>query len=513
MSTTADTTTTITDAVPDPGPAAAPPAITGPGTLLGERPAMRIGDRWVTTEQTRDVENPATGEVVAAVPEATQEHVDEVLAAAAAAQKQWARLTLGERAEVIGAVIKEVDRHAEELARIVVAEQGKTITEARGEIGGVKAFFDHAFAQRYRQVGELVAPAGRQEHLMVREEPVGVVVAIIPWNFPAAIFARKVGPALMAGNAIVLKPSEVTPLAPLALAKVCELAGVPAGLVNVVTGVGRTVGKALIEHPVTGMVTVTGSTRAGREILATAAEKIIPVSLELGGKAPFVVFEDADLDLAARRAVEARLWNCGQVCTCNERTYVHRSVHDAFVERVVALMREVRVGDPLDEQSQMGPKVSGDEWDKVKQFVDHAVEQGAQVVLGGGRPEGEQFERGHWFAPTVLTGVRNDMDVVQNEVFGPVLPIVPFDSYDEDVEYANSTVYGLTAYVFTRDVRTAMRVTDDLEFGEVYINKIGPEQVQGFHTGWKLSGLGGDDGQHGFERYLRRKTVYLGYGD
>ncbi|HYJ76438.1 MAG TPA: aldehyde dehydrogenase family protein [Kineosporiaceae bacterium] len=513
MSTTTDTTTSITDAVPDPGPAPAPGTILGPGTLLGERPAMRIGDRWVTTDETRDVENPATGEIVTAVPEATQEHVDQVLAAAAAAQKSWARLTLGERAEVIGAVIREVDRHAEELARIVVAEQGKTITEARGEMGGVKAFLDFAFAQRYRQVGEVVAAANRQEQLLVREEPYGVVVAIIPWNFPAAIFARKVGPALMAGNAIVLKPSEVTPLAPLALARVCELAGVPAGLVNVVTGVGRTVGKALVEHPATGMVTVTGSTRAGREILAQAADKVIPVSLELGGKAPFVVFQDADVELAARRAVEARLWNCGQVCTCNERTYVHRSVHDAFVERVTELMREVRVGDPLDEASQMGPKVSGAEWEKVKGYVDRAVEQGAQVVLGGGRPEGEQYARGHWFAPTVLTGVRNDMEIVQNEVFGPVLPVVPFDGYDEVVEYANSTVYGLTAYVFTRDVATAMRVTDDLEFGEVYVNTIGPEQVQGFHTGWKLSGLGGDDGQHGFERYLRRKTVYLGYGE
>jgi lactaldehyde dehydrogenase/glycolaldehyde dehydrogenase len=260
------------------------------------------------------------------------------------------------------------------------------------------------------------------------------------------------------------------------------------------------------------MVTVTGSTRAGREILAQTAEKVIPVSLELGGKAPFVVFEDADLELAARKAVEARMWNCGQVCTCNERTYVHRSVHDAFVARVVELAREVVVGDPLDDASRMGPKVSGDEWTKVKGFVDRAVEQGATLALGGGRPEGERFEQGHWFSPTVLTGVTNDMEIAQAEVFGPVLPVIPFDSYDEVVGYANSTEYGLTAYVFTTDIRTAMKVTDDLEFGEVYINKVGPEQVQGFHTGWKLSGLGGDDGQHGLERYLRRKTVYLGYG-
>jgi len=489
-----------------------PRSIFGASTLLGERPAMRIGARWVTTTDTRPVENPSTGELLAQVPEAGPEHVEEAMRAAQEAQREWGRRTLGERAEVIGAVIAQVERDAEELARIVVAEQGKTITEARGEIGGVKAFFDHAFAQRYRQVGEMVAPSNRDEQLLIREEPYGVVVAIIPWNFPAAIFARKVGPALMAGNAIVLKPSELTPLSPLALARVCERAGVPAGLVNVVTGEGRVVGKALVEHPTTAMVTVTGSTRAGREILAQTAEKVIPVSLELGGKAPFVVFEDADIELAARKAVEARMWNCGQVCTCNERTYVHRNVHDAFVSRVVELAREVVVGDPLDDASGMGPKVSGDEWTKVKGFVDRAVEQGATLALGGGRPEGERFEQGHWFSPTVLTGVTNDMEIAQAEVFGPVLPVIPFDSYDEVVGYANSTEYGLTAYVFTTDIRTAMKVTDDLEFGEVYINKVGPEQVQGFHTGWKLSGLGGDDGQHGLERYLRRKTVYLGYG-
>jgi lactaldehyde dehydrogenase / glycolaldehyde dehydrogenase len=513
VSTTADTSTGTTDVHPDGGPLGPPSALLGHDTLLGEQPRMRIGGAWVSGEETRPVENPATGETIAHVPEAEQRHVGEALAAAATAQRAWARAAVGERAEVIGAIIREVDRHAEELARIVVAEQGKTIAEARGEIGGVKAFFDFAFAQRYRQVGELVAPANRDEQLLVREEPYGVVVAIIPWNFPAAIFGRKVGPALLAGNAIVLKPSEITPLAPLALARVCELAGVPDGLVNVVTGAGRVVGKALVEHPTTAMVTVTGSTRAGREILAQTADRIIPVSLELGGKAPFLVFEDADVELAARRAVEARMWNCGQVCTCNERTYVHRSVHDAFVARVVELASQVKVGDPLDEASQMGPKVSGPEWDKVKGFVDRAVEQGAQVALGGGRPAGSSFERGHWFAPTVLTGVRNDMEITRHEVFGPVLPVIPFDTYDEVLDYANSTPYGLTAYVFTRDVRTAMRATDDLVFGEVYVNKVGPEQVQGFHTGWKQSGLGGDDGQHGLERYLRRKTVYLAYGE
>ncbi len=480
-------------------------------SLLGSTPAMLVGGRWVSTDETRPVDNPATGEVLTEVPEAGPEHLEETLAVAYKAQKDWGRRTYAERADVLAAVIDAVEEHAEELAQIVVAEQGKTITEARGEIGGVKAFFDFALTQKYRNVGEVVASSAANRQLMVREEPIGIVAAIIPWNFPAAIFARKVAPALMAGNAIVLKPSELTPLSALAMAKVCEKAGVPAGLVSVLTGGGRSIGKALVEHPLVGMVTVTGSTRAGREILAQAAHKVIPVSLELGGKAPVIVFDDADLDLAVQEAFESRFWNCGQVCTCNERTYVQRGVHDEFVRRLLEKVNGLVVGDPLDEGSQIGPKVSQAEWDKVKAFVDGAVGAGARLETGGGRPEDLKDDKGFWFAPTVLTGVSNEMDIVQQEVFGPVLPIIPFDTYDEVVEYANSTDYGLTAYAYTEDFRTALSLTEDLEFGEVYINQTGPEQVQGFHTGWKMSGLGGDDGQHGFERYTRKKTVYLDY--
>ena len=487
-------------------------SIFGPGTLLGPEPAMLIGGRRVTTAETRSVENPATGEQLAAVPEATADHVGEALAAAAAAQRAWARTSHPRRAEVLAAVMAELDTHAEELARIVVAEQGKPITEARGEIGGARLFLDVALGNKYRDVGELVAPNTAGEQIAIREEPYGVVAAIIPWNFPAAIFARKVGPALMAGNAVVVKPSELTPLSALAMARVCQLAGVPDGLVNVVCGEGRVVGRQLVEHPLTSMVTLTGSTRAGREILTQAAGKVMAVSLELGGKAPVIIFPDADLDLAVGKAFEARFWNCGQVCTCNERTYVHASLHDEFVARFAELARGIRIGDPAADDTELGPKVSAAEWDKVKGLVDGAVAAGAKVVLGGDRPEGGRFTRGHWFAPTVLTGVANDMEVVQREVFGPVLPVLPFDGYDEVIDWANSTDYGLTSYVFTEDLRTAMRATDDLEFGEVYVNAVGPEQFQAFHSGWKLSGLGGDDGRHGYDRYVRRKTVYLRYG-
>jgi lactaldehyde dehydrogenase/glycolaldehyde dehydrogenase len=417
-----------------------------------------------------------------------------------------------QRGAVLRAVAARIREQAEELARLIVAEQGKTITEARGEAEATAGFFDYFAGFERGQVGTMWASDEPGEQLWIKQVPYGVVVGIIPWNFPAALFARKVAPALMAGNAIVVKPHEDTPLSALALGRICAEAGVPDGVVNVVTGAGTVVGDALVRHPLTKLVTVTGSVRAGRQILAAAAENITVVSLELGGKAPLIVMEDADLDRAVANAVEARFWNCGQVCTCNERTYVQRGIHDAFVERFVAQARELKVGDPLREDSQMGPKVSAPELAKVQELVDGAVAAGAEVVLGGGRPEGAEFERGYWFAPTVLTGLGNDAEIVQKEVFGPVLPVLAFDDYEEGIRLANDSPYGLSSYLFTSDLDRAMRAVDDIEAGEVYINKIGPEQLQGFHTGYGLSGMGGDDGHYGYERYSRRKTVYLRHG-
>ena len=472
---------------------------------------MYIDGSWVEADETRPVINPADESVIAEVPEAGADTAGRALEAAQRAQRHWGRETGPERGAILRKIAEAIRARREELAQLVVAEQGKTITEARGEADAAAGFFDYYATFERAQVGSMFAPDARNEHLLVRSVPYGVVAGIIPWNYPAALFARKVAPAIMAGNTIVLKPHEDTPLSALALARIIEEAGVPPGVVNVVTGAGRTVGDALVRHPITRMVSMTGSVRGGREILAAAAENITPVSLELGGKAPFIVLEDADIGAAVENAVNARFWNCGQVCTCNERTYVQRGVYDEFVERFVEAASGVRMGDPTREDVQMGPKVNEPELVKVEAMVDQAVEQGASVVLGGGRPEGREFEKGYWFEPTVLTGTTNDMDIVQSEVFGPVLPIQPFDEFGEVVDLANDSPYGLSAYVFTSDFYQAMRAIDDIDFGEIYVNKIGPEQIQGFHTGYRLSGMGGDDGPYGYERYLRRKTVYLGY--
>jgi lactaldehyde dehydrogenase/glycolaldehyde dehydrogenase len=481
-------------------------------SVLGREPAMYSGGSWVTADETRLVINPADESVIATAPEADEGHAEEALEAARRAQREWSRRSGPERGAVLRAIAEGIRAHQEDLARLVVAEQGKTITEARGEVGDATAgFFDYYATFERAQVGSMFAPDESNEQLFVRSVPYGVVVGIIPWNYPAALFARKVAPAIMAGNTIVLKPHEDTPLAALALARIVEEAGAPPGVVNVVTGAGKVVGDALVRHPITQMVSLTGSVRGGREILTAAAENITPVSLELGGKAPFIVLEDADLGAAVENAVDARFWNCGQVCTCNERTYVQRGVYDEFVERFVEAASSLRMGDPTREDVQMGPKVNEPELTKVEALVQDAIEQGANLRLGGRRPEGKEFEKGYWFEPTVLTETTNEMDIVQREVFGPVLPIQPFDYFDEVVNLANDSRYGLTAYVFTSDLHKAMRAIDDIDFGEIYVNKIGPEQLQGFHTGYRLSGMGGDDGPYGYERYLRRKTVYLHY--
>ncbi|HWG85847.1 MAG TPA: aldehyde dehydrogenase [Deinococcales bacterium] len=476
---------------------------------------MRVGGEWRPSSdgRTREVLNPATGEAFATVPEATAEDAHAALVAARAAQPAWEDLPGVQRAAFLRRIAALVRQDAERLARLIVREQGKPLHEARGEVGGTAEFFDYHATFGRAKVGEIVASDNQNEDIWIRNVPYGVVVGIIPWNFPSALFARKVAPALMAGNAIVIKPHEDTPLSSIALARIVEEAGVPPGVVNVITGAGTVVGDALVRDELTQLVTVTGSVRAGRQILQAAAENITVVSLELGGKAPLIVMDDADLDLAARNAVTARFMNCGQVCTCNERMYVHRKVYDQFLDRYLALVKQLRLGNPMNAGVEIGPKVNQAELEKIERMVARAQEQGAQVVLGGKRPSGEAFRRGFWYEPTVLTNVRNDMDIMQQEIFGPISPVMAFDSFEEAIALANDTKYGLTTYLFTADLKRAMRAVRAIRSGEVYINKTGPEQLQGFHGGYGLSGMGGDDGEHGLAHYSRKKTVYVAYGD
>jgi lactaldehyde dehydrogenase / glycolaldehyde dehydrogenase len=477
---------------------------------------MRVGEDWVdgSKRERTPVFYPATGAKIAEVPVATDEDARAALEAAGRAHPEWARRSWPERATFLHRIAKLVRKNREHLASVVSLEEGKPLREAHAEIEGWTAGFFDYFASFGRACsGELLPSQHQDEDIAIRQIPFGVCVGITPWNFPSAMVARKVAPALMAGNAIVVKPSSLTPLSALALAQIFHEAGLPAGLVSVITGPGGRLGDALVRNPLTQLVTLTGSVGAGKKVYETGAAHIASVSLELGGKAPFIVMDDVEVDSAARYALTARFENNGQVCTAAERTYVQRRVYDQFLETYVRLARQLKLGDPFDDTTDLGPKVSKDELEKVEGMVNTAREQGAEVVLGGKRARVPGFEGGYWYEPTILTNVRNDMEIMQQEVFGPVSPIMAFDDFEEAIKLANDSQYGLSAYLFSNNAKIVHRGIRKIDFGELYINKIGPEQVNGFHTGYRLSGLGGDDGKHGLEKYLRRRTVYTSWRD
>ncbi len=309
----------------------------------------------------------------------------------------------------------------------------------------------------------------------------------------------------------MLKPSEITPLCSLALASLSKAAGMPAGVINVVCGDGPNVGDAMVKHPGTSLVTMTGSTRAGKQIFKNAAEKVIPVSLELGGKAPFIIMADADIEKAAQDALDARMSNCGQVCICNERTYVQREVYEPFMAALKKAAEKIVVGDPMQQGTTIGPKVSQAEKRHVEELLEITRKEGGTVFWQGKAPSDEQFKHGYWVAPAIICDLPDSATILKEEIFGPVLPVAIFDTVDEVIAKANDSEYGLSSYLYTRDLSSAMKISDSLECGEVYINRFGPEELNGFHAGWKLSGIGGDDGEYGYLLYVKSKTIYLNY--
>nr|WP_245218912.1 aldehyde dehydrogenase family protein [Rubellimicrobium aerolatum] len=455
-----------------------------------------------------EVEDPATGRVVATAPRGTRSHAEEALEAARRAQPAWARVPAVERGRAVLALADAVRAEAESLARIVVLEQGKPLGQARGEIGATETFLRYAAEWARRIEGEILPSDSPEEEVWIRRLPHGVVAGLTAWNYPSALATRKLGPALVAGNAFVLKAHEFTPLSGLALAALAERVGLPPGVFNVVTGDGRNVGRALVEGA--DMTTMTGSTRAGREIYATGAAGIKNLRLELGGKAPFIVMEDADIGRAVEAAVAARFSNCGQICTCNERMYLHEAIADEFLERFVAAARALSIG-PGMEDPDLGPKVSGGEVEKVEAMTAASIEAGAEVLLRGGPLTEGRYAHGHFMAPTVLEVRSDDLPVMRDEVFGPVVAARRIGSFEEGLSLANDTGYGLSAYVWSRNLRRVFQAAEGLHFGEIYCNRTNGELVQGFHTGWGLSGLGGEDGKWGFDGYLRKKTMYVNW--
>ncbi|MCY3834823.1 MAG: aldehyde dehydrogenase [Anaerolineaceae bacterium] len=456
------------------------------------------------------VENPANENPIATVPAGQAADAEAALAAAAAAQPSWAATPPIERAAYLHDLADAILRETEHLARTLTEEQGKPLHEARGEVGAAANFIRYAAEAARRLQGDIFPSDSPREQLWIQRVPYGVVAAMIAWNFPLALIGRKCGPALVTGNTLVLLSHCDTPLTVLEFGKLVQEVGLPPGVINLVTGRGREIGEALVRSPRTDMVTLTGSVRAGREVYAAAAENITTIRLELGGKAPFIILEDADIEQAAEAAVTTRFANCGQVCTCNERMYVHADIYEDFMDEFVGRVEQLRVGDPFTDVH-LGPKVNRPEVEKLERLVDGALAGGAKVITGGRRLREGAFERGHWYEPTVLTHTQPDMAIMREEIFGPIVPVVRVRDFEEALALANDSEYGLSAYLYTRDMRRLMRAVDELHFGEIYVNRGIGELVQGFHHGYRRSGLGGEDGIYGIEGYLQKKTLYVNY--
>ncbi|MBB4122995.1 NAD-dependent succinate-semialdehyde dehydrogenase [Martelella radicis] len=469
-----------------------------------------VAGAWTETAtggKTFDVTNPATGEVIATLPDCDREDVDKAIDAAHAAQKSWAKRTGKERAAVLRKLYDLMVANADDLATILTVEMGKPWAEARGEILYGAAYVEWFGEEAKRAYGDIIPGHQADKRIMVIRQPVGVVGAITPWNFPNAMLARKMAPALAAGCSIISKPAQLTPLSALALAYLAEQAGLPAGLFSVVTATSSSmVGKAFSEDDRVRKITFTGSTEVGRILMRQGADQIKKLGLELGGNAPFMVFDDADLDAAVEGAIASKYRNAGQTCVCANRLYVQSGVYDAFAEKLAKRVEGLKVGDGMAEGMDIGPMIDENAVEKVQDHIQDAVSKGAEITLGGGRHE----KGGLFFQPTVLTGVTPEMKCAREETFGPVAPLFRFEIEEDVIRMANDTEFGLASYFFSSDVAKIFRVAEALEYGIVGVNTgLISTEVAPF-GGVKQSGLGREGSKYGLDDYTELKYICLG---
>ncbi|MFQ2704045.1 NAD-dependent succinate-semialdehyde dehydrogenase [Aeromonas caviae] len=468
-----------------------------------------VDGRWCESLGGRrfEVLNPATGQVITQVPDMDGEDTRLAIVAAHAAQPAWAALTAKERSSKLYAWFERIMANQEELARIMTCEQGKPLAEAKGEVAYGASFIQWFAEEGKRAYGRTIPGFSADRRLATIKQPVGVVAAITPWNFPIAMITRKAGPALAAGCTIVIKPAAETPLCALALAVLAEQAGIPAGVINIVTShQASAVGNELCSNPVVRKLSFTGSTRIGKLLMRQCADTMKRLSLELGGNAPFIVFDDADLDAAVAGALASKYRNAGQTCVCANRILVQASVYDAFAEKLAAAVKAFKVGDGMGEGVQIGPLINPAAASKVAELVQQSVAAGARVLVGGdAHPAGPLF-----YHPTILTGVTRGNPILDEEIFGPVAPLVRFETEAEAIALANDTPYGLAAYFYGRDIARVWRVAEGLEYGMVGINEgIISTELAPF-GGIKESGLGREGAAEGLEEYL--ETKYLCFG-
>lgn len=459
------------------------------------------------SNETMDVINPATGEKIDTITFATKDEFNQAIEKSKQAQLEWEKIPQPTRAEHVKLLIPLFEQNKDELAQLYVKEQGKTLAEAQGEIDKSIQFIDYMTSLSMSNKGEVLQNSVENETIQLTKKPIGVTAGIVPWNAPILVLLRKVIPAIVTGCSVVIKPSEETTLLTLRLAQLFKASTIPAGLVQIVPGTGETVGTQLAQHKDIQLISLTGSMRAGKAVFENAASTVKKVNLELGGNAPVIVTPNANIDKAVDYIVTARIKNAGQVCTCPERIFVHEDIHDTFVDKVTEKMKSLTVGDPLDDKTDFGAIINKTQLNSIDDKVQAAVQNGAELVLGGhilDRP-------GYFYAPTVLDHVKQTDAVFKEEIFGPVLAITTYQNFEQVIDDANDTNAGLSSYIFSNDLSEVMTATERLKFGEVYANCEAEEVVNGYHAGWRESGLGGADGIHGFEEYYNTTVSYIRY--
>ena len=469
-----------------------------------------IGGDWCEAKsgQTFDVTNPATLETVATLPDGGKADMQRAIDAADKAQRAWGNTTASERSKIMMAAAARMHEQAEDLARVMTLEEGKPLAEARGEVIYAASFLEWFAEEGKRVYGDTIPASSPDKRILVLKRPVGVTAAITPWNFPAAMITRKLGPALAAGCTMVIKPSELTPLSALEMARIFDEVGLPKGVLSVVVGMDAAdISSAIMESSRVRKVSFTGSTEVGKILMKQAADTMKRLSLELGGHAPFIVFDDANLDDAVTQCVASKMRNMGETCVAANRVYVQRGIMDEFARRLVDKMATMKVGNGLDEGVTVGPLIDEQTFQKVESHVADARRKGAHVELGG---EPVRDGGGFYFQPTVLTNANDSMLVAQDETFGPVAALLPFDSEEEVIQRANNTVYGLASYFFTRDIGRVWRLAEQLEYGIIGANDGMPSTAQAPFGGVKESGVGREGGYYGIEEYLDVKFVSLG---
>ncbi len=461
------------------------------------------------SNKTFDVINPATGEVVRTVAKGGAADAQAAIDAAQEAFKPWSRLTAKDRYAYLKKTADILRGRTDEIAQLITLEMGKPLAEAKGEIGLAIDYLDWYAEEGKRIYGDTIPASTPNKRLMVLRQPVGVVGAITPWNFPIAMITRKLAPALAAGCTMIVKAASATPLAAIEVFKALHEAGVPKGVANLVNGSASEVVGTLMASPVVRKITFTGSTEVGKELVRQSADTMKKVSMELGGHAPFLVFEDADLEKAAEGAIASKFRNAGQTCVCTNRIYVQKSVADEFAAIMAEKMKRLVMGNGLQEGVTIGPMIDRAAMDKAQEHIDDAVEKGATLLSGGSKVTEGELEKGCFFAPTVLLNATHEMKIAYEETFGPVAPIFTFETEEEVIRYANDTVYGLASYVYTKDGSRMFRVAEALDYGIVGINDALPTVAQAPFGGIKESGVGREGGKYGIEDYLEYKFLSL----